>query len=286
MALQNLPYLPKKRKSDSRRRKNRRRKPHTSPACVVPIQENGEVFCNVPARIVVPKPYSLDEKRILKPNLVVNPHPTKLTMYRESQRWCKEYGRFTRKAVRSIPFITREGFISSNSISYWECTATQWVATVSATVYQRIVGRWSRWTVDGDRVMPNRDLALRIAVLYTLTMDSNRLTRVIECAKRNEDACRRMVYHWSRKVDAPIGFWYGQLCSTGTGSWLQHRALRARDKSTNLLAHYRLIEVFDKSGINAGQKFLNNLTDPWIRRLDNYLETPLLKFNFGLKKRC
>lgn len=111
--------------------------------------------------------------------------------------------------------------------------------------------------------------------MYTLTLDDNRMTRILECAKRNEGASRRMLYKWSRNVDDQTGFWYGQLTSTGVTSWLQLRGIKPRVKSTNLLVDYRLIEItLDKSVIHSAQKWANNLTDPWIRRVDS----PLMEY--------
>lgn len=129
--------------------------------------------------------------------------------------------------------------------------------------------------MDGCRVVPNRDLALRVAVIYSLTLDDSRLTRTLECAKRNEGAARRLLYKWSRNVDDRTGFWYGQLTSTGVTSWLQLRGVKPRVKSTNLLADHRIIEVaLDKSIIYSSQKWLNDFTDPWVRRV----EQPLMDY--------
>lgn len=272
MALQNFPFRKKTRSDSLRPRRKPRAKwaaPHVRARQLE--QGDGETLCSVPTRIVVPKVVSVERKRILEPSLTsTHPKPNKLIQFRESRRWCKESDRFLRDTVFALPFVTREGVISSNGLCYWKCSSKQWIATVSATVYQRIVGRWRRWTVEGDRVVPNRDLALRVAVMYALTFDSGRLCRILECAKRNEFSARKMLYKWSRNVDAPIRFWYGQLCSLGTGSWLQHRGQRPRDKSTNFMSDFRMIEVnLDDSKIRENCMWLNSLTDPWIRKVSS-----------------
>lgn len=243
-----------------------RRRPNPQPMVRVAKVEE-DFHTRVPHKIVIPRPERRQRDHlVLEPRLVVKPSRNTLLEFRESQRWVKESAGNTRVAVRAMPFVTREGVISSNAVYYWRCSASQYIASVTSTVYRRLYDRWRRWTKDGDRIIPNRDLALRTAAMYSLTGDSTRLTRVLECAKRNEGAARRMLYKWSRNVDAQTGFWYGQL--TSVTSWLQHRSRRPRDKSTNLLADFRIIEIsLDNSECHKNQMWLNDLTDFSIRRV-------------------
>jgi len=233
-------------------------------------------FPLVPSLLSVPTPTKRNVSG-LRANIVIDPTPNKLFTFRVSQRWVRGSANNTSVAVRACPFVTREGVISSNAVHYWKCSASQLVASTAATVYNRLVSRWRRWSKNGSRVVPNRDLALRIAVLYTLTLDTGRLTRTLECAKRNEAACRRLVYQWSRIVDAQTRFWYGQL--TSVTLWLQRRAYKARDKSTNLLEDYRIIEVaLDKSIYHSAQIWINNWADFWVRRVNEPLDGYILRF--------
>jgi hypothetical protein len=231
--------------------------------------QQNTLFPLVPQKVIVPKS---DNKTVdrLKPYLVLHPAKNRLFQFRESQRWCQ--GLNTVVSVRAMPFVTREGYISSNAVYYWKCSATQWIASVSATVYQRLYDRWKRMRIDGDSIVPNRDLLLRVAVLYTLTLDDRLLVRTIECAKRNEGAARKLLYYRSREVDAITRFWYGQL--TSVTSWLQLRSQRPRAKSTNLLSDYRIIEVNLDNSINRkAQVWLSQYTDFWVRDGDPIIKS-------------
>lgn len=198
----------------------------------------------------------------LQLRVIPQPQCTKLLRYKGSDGWFSK-DITPKRCLRAMPFITKEGFISSNPIYFSKCTSTVWFSSVVSTVFDRLNARRALWSRGGNKRRPNHDLNFRIAVLYTLTLDGGFLSRVVECQKRNDQAAMKITYSKSRNVDAQTRFWYDQALKGA--SWFKRRGGNPRDKSTNN-EDYRLIEVLDGPRSGECQRFIDRLTDPWIRK--------------------
>lgn len=230
--------------------------------------ETCDGFPSAPAQIVLEKRKRQKNDscdfRVLTPRLIVQPTPTKLLRWKGSERWATSEGTAAIK-TRCMPFITREGYVSYSGVYYTKCSSYQWFSSVVSTVYERLVARRKRWSRGGSRKVNGRDLCLQIALIYVLTMDTGFLTRAMECQKRSDAQCRKLVYYKSRHMDEPTRFWYDRAREFA-GSWLQHRSKTPRDKSIKAIDDVRIREV--ALGPGRGREHrqkLDEVSDPWVR---------------------
>jgi len=199
----------------------------------------------------------------LQQRIIRKPQCTKLLRYKGSDGWFTKHVT-PKRCLRAMPFITREGYVSYNTVYYTRCTSSMWFSSVVSTVYDRITSRRRRWSRDGKRARRNDDLCLQIAILYVLTLDGSFLTRTVEASKHNDASARKMVYSKSRNVDAPTRFWYDQAVKAA--SWLKRRGGNPRDKSTNS-EEYRLMDVnLGRHPYGDAQRMIDALADPWTQQ--------------------
>jgi len=229
----------------------------------------------------------------LQTRIIRKPQCTRLLRYKGSDGWFPK-NITPKRCLRAMPFITPEGYISTNTVYYTRCTSSIWFASVVSTVFDRLKARRRRWSRDGKRVHRNDDLLLKIALLYTLTLDSGFLTRSVECSKHKDKAAVKLVYSKSRNVDAQTRFWYDQALKGA--SWLKRRGGNPRDKSTNS-QEYRIIDVdLGKQLWGDAQRKIDALASPWTMqelvsnksfRLSSLVSRKLPKapLNAGLRKK-
>jgi hypothetical protein len=270
VALRNLPFELKKRRRKAKRKTPRRlpnRRKLPAPGALSETKDS-DVFCSTPARIVQKtikrqKNDSCDFT-VLSPRLIPQPQSTKLLRWRGSERWARSEGK-AKTAVRALPFVTREGYVSYSGVYYTRCSSYQWFSSVVSTVYDRLMARRRRWSRDGVKKIGGGDLNLQIALTYVLTMDTGFLIRAMECQKRSDSAARKFVYYKTRHMDEPTRFWYDQSREFA-GSWLQHRSKTPRDKSINCIDDVRIRDVYlGKHDERGHRQKLDSISDPWIR---------------------
>jgi len=199
----------------------------------------------------------------LQQRIIRKPQCTRLLRYKGSDGWFTKHIT-PKRCLRAMPFITPEGFISSNTVYYTRCTSSMWFSSVVSTVYDRITSRRKRWSRGTKRARRNDDLCLKTAILYVLTLDGSFLTRSVECQKRNDKAAGKMIYAKSRNVDAQTRFWYDQAVKAA--SWLKRRGGNPRDKSTNG-EEYRIMDVnLGRQPYGDAQRMIDALAGPWTQR--------------------
>jgi len=284
VALQSLPFRRKKKTS----RHSRVADPY------LPVEKATGVPDAIPRRVVVPHPRSNSVKsgvNDLVPCLFSRfPRPSGLVCFRTSERWVPEL--HSKNKVRAVPFITREGAISSNAVCYWKCTSAQWFATVVATIYERLRKRLVRTRkFRGKGKMPH-DLLTRIAAYYAITLEDSTFGRLMQCAKRNPSAARRYVWKLVSRMGENQRFLFDHALFSA--KWFQ---LRTQKVCAKPIDYYRRSQLRKRVRVGSLlypirgiRTLLDDLSDPWIRRLPNKvitnLSTTSVKSYMSWKKPC
>jgi len=230
-------------------------------------QGGGKVTSGLPMRVVVPR-VTVKNRDPLVPYCVSSfTKPNRLVAFRSSERWTA--GLKSKTTIRGIPFITRHGFISSNLVYYQKCSAAQWFATVTSTIFKRLQRWWHKLSKINSKVPRNfNDFLLRLSLYYVLTDRYSVLLRIFQCAIRNRKSARAFLYKVTSQMDENQRFLYGLALQSA--KWLQLRGEPPRVKSIML---YRLSGLrqlpFTGNYFKRNRRLttiLHSLSDPWIRR--------------------
>lgn len=165
----------------------------------------------------------------------------------------------SKKAHRGIPFIMPSGHISGSCKLSWMCSSYQWFSTVVRSVIERI----KRRTIVGTRSKYKKERHLtEIAILYTLTCDSQMLERLLNCQRKG---FRALITYYINRVDDKTRFCYDQASKSAL--WFELRGYpRVQSTKKTVLAKYRNFSVKSFDASRAIREKMNSLSDPWIVR--------------------
>jgi hypothetical protein len=132
-----------------------------------------------------------------------------------SEKWAP--GLRSAKVTRLVPYIDKKGQIHATSVCSWKCSSLQLFATICATVYKRLWGKYlhhRKW----EKPKPN-DL-FKIAVLYSLTNDDYWFRRTEELLQRTSSVTKH-IYRRKMKLDDNTKVLYDQALKNAL--WFQSR---------------------------------------------------------------
>jgi hypothetical protein len=213
---------------------------------------SGEVYFNQ-SDIFYPVMFSaFDHKGLHKPQCIPKfPVSNRFWRFRESDFWI--YGNTPKLSWFHVPLVERDGSISSSCIAVWYTTPTRFIASLIATIFQKLV----RCKFNHRKQIQLDSLLYRLASLYAVTQDHSMFCRVIECLKRKPKIAFSLLYRFEKKSVESTRFCLGQLqlCSL----WLQLR----RDRRELFFTRQRLRYGKPDADIilkrNAGRKQLSVL---------------------------
>jgi hypothetical protein len=161
---------------------------------------------------------------------------------RSSYRWFRRYVT-PRRSWHWIPYITGAGKISCHRLISWYCTDEQALASVIATVYQRLLKllrkRLNRYT----RARDLRTL-FGISAYYAITHSDYFLDRALALLGRRQVVLEHLLEKFVCTLDDSLWFVYRQVCLQTY--WLTFRSLRTRDKSRNAYSGERNSFLFPR----------------------------------------
>jgi len=163
-----------------------------------------------------------------------------LFKFRTSKTWMT--GIRSAKSVCKVPYIDKQGEIHATSICYWRCDATQLYASVTSTVYKRLVGM-SRTVPYKKRCA--RDLLLKIALVYSLENDECWFRRCKAMLGKAKDL-RNFVYGFMKRMDQNKRFLFDQAQQVALWFQFRSRLPRRRDRSTIVCANADNFETVAK----------------------------------------
>jgi hypothetical protein len=147
---------------------------------------------------------------------------------RQSVRWIKDYNPKCRRVI-GLPFINHAGKMSFNNVVRWYCHPLQAIASITATVFQRLQTLLIR-RHKTKYAFGCREDTFRAALLYTITSDTWILDRFIGVMRRKERKPLKYLFgKFVAKLDEDQQFVYSQALQQA--NWLTFRAERPRDKS-------------------------------------------------------
>jgi uncharacterized protein YggT (Ycf19 family) len=165
------------------------------------------------------------------PISVRSSHPTfvKGLYLRSSYRWFRRYVT-PRRSWHWIPYITHAGKISCHRLISWYCTDEQALASVIATVYQRLLKLLRKRL---NRYTRGRDLStlLKISAYYAITHSDYFLDRALALLGRRQVVLEHLLERYVCTLDDSLWFVYRQVCLQT--HWLTFRSEKTRDKSRN-----------------------------------------------------
>jgi len=177
-----------------------------------------------------------------------------------SNRWFP--GSTTKVALRGIPFVNKGGHISGSTELIWKGSAAEFFATVVRRVFDVLKKRLSPGRYKKGR-STHRDLILKIAAWYTITLDDAGLERICRCDYK----FRRGLHHYLMlQMDDQKRFLYGQLLQSSL--WLQSRgSCNPRAKSiakTDVIPLYFLRLKDGGSTKRSNTEYLNWWADAFV----------------------
>jgi hypothetical protein len=150
----------------------------------------------------------------------------------------------------TIPYIDKWGRITGSSFATVRCSPQQYVATIVATVSQRLKQIATRYNGYGD-VVRNSKLLVKAAYYYAVSKNDWFRARFVELSK-NLGENRRTMYGFTTnflaKMDDYTRFVYSQVYFQT--NWLFSRAQWPRDKSS----FFKNSRTFRENGLNGSRE--------------------------------
>lgn len=171
----------------------------------------------------------MEGARLHKPYFVHELHPIHLTgmVTRTSLRWFRHWG--SERKPRSIPYVEKSGKFSAHELLVWDSYPEQVVASLTSTVYTRLLKIWRKRKERFRDVKPrDRQLLLKVAALYVTCHSDYFMDRALACLHR-PGPLSSLVTCFVRKLDDKFWFVYSQICYQI--NWLTLQSLGISDKS-------------------------------------------------------
>lgn len=167
---------------------------------------------------------------------------------RTSMRWFDV--KTSKRVFTPIPFVSKSGKFSVNTLCYWTAYPEQIVATLSSTVLSRlkkIIARRFSWRYCKE----NLRLLAKISFLYTVTHSDYLMDRFLGILKRkaNTGLAHRFLYHSTCKLGEDDRFVYNQLCNMSL--WLSFRCRTCKRDKPSMEKPVDPLSWFNLSGENS-----------------------------------
>jgi len=156
--------------------------------------------------------------------------------FRNSRRW-SDLPR--KREVFQIPYVSVSGKFSLQPLYSWYCAPSQFVSSVAATVYSRLLKLLSRrFCFSFKRMRKYREVTLKISLLYTMLHDDSIIDRFLGILGNpsNQKAAINYCHFCYCRLDDTQRFVFTQACSQA--SWLELQAERPSAKSSNKVGGY------------------------------------------------
>jgi len=157
----------------------------------------------------------LNDAQYDPPNYPRFPPADPLVAFKVSEKW--SHGIRSERVLRNVPYIDRRGLIYNTAACSWLCTGPQLLATITATVYKRLLTRFRHYNY---KCRPNTDDLFKIALCYSLTNNDYWFLRSLEIVKRSRSP-RSHLYRFIHKLDANTKVIYDQACKNAR--WFKSR---------------------------------------------------------------
>jgi hypothetical protein len=156
-------------------------------------------------------------------------HPYHLSgmVTRTSTRWFRHWR--SERRVRSVPYVTECGKFSAHELLTWYAYPEQVVASLTSTVYTRLLKIWLKRKRRFRDIKPkDRELLLKVAAVYVTSHSDYFMDRALACLHR-PGPLSSLVTCFVRKLDDKFWFVYSQICYQI--NWLTFQSLGISDKS-------------------------------------------------------
>jgi len=196
---------------------------------------------------------------------------------RTSTRWFRHWP--SKRRPISLPYVGRSGKFSMFKLATWYCYPEQAVASLTSTVYQRLLKIWlKRRRRVVDIRSRDKQLLLRVAAMYTVTHSDYFLDRVLATLTKRRTV-QGLLESFTRKLDDKFWFVYSQVCYQT--HWLTFQSSRISDKSRSRDAYKSFmsndIRSYKRETIAEAFEVASDVT-----RLTRFRSTPYVK----VKKVC
>lgn len=164
-----------------------------------------------------------------EPIYVRSTHPLGVPgmVVKSSCRWFRNLPASRREEI-VIPYVMNTGKFSVHALATWRCFPEQAIASVTATVYQRLLKLFQKRKRNlRDTRQQDRNFILKIAVVYTITHSDYFLDRMLALLGRSK-AVKGVFRYFLCRLGDKLWFVYRQVCLHTY--WLTNRSLGTRDK--------------------------------------------------------
>lgn len=191
---------------------------------------------------------------------------------RTSKRWFRSWP--SKREVRNVPYVGASGKFSMFKLATWYCHPEQLVASLTSTVYQRLLKIWGKRKRKVKDIQRRDKLQLlQVAAMYTVTHSDYFLDRALALLTKRKPL-RGLLVSFTRKLDDKFWFVYSQVCFQTY--WLTFQSLGISDKS-------RIKEVYENfmSSDSLSHKHSSIVeafeTASDVTRLTKFRESPFVK---------
>jgi len=165
----------------------------------------------------------------------LHPHPRKRPgmEFRTSTRWFSQ--ELSVRKVFQIPFISRSGKISVNTLFFWRSYPEQVYMSVVATVYRRILAiLLKRFKIVGRRL---RDACIKVSAVYVINKDDYIIDRFLGMSRPGTPIKHigNFAHYCAIQLDDDKRFVYSQALRRA--DWLKFQAHGPGDKSSKHMCH-------------------------------------------------
>jgi hypothetical protein len=159
-------------------------------------------------------------------------------------------------------------------LATWYCHPEQLVASLTATVYQRLLKVWGkRKRKVKDIQRRDKQQLLNVAAMYTVTHSDYFLDRALALLTKRRPL-RGLLDSFTRKLDDKFWFVYSQVCFQTY--WLTFQSLGISDKSRNREVYKNFMSSdsisYKHSSILEAFEIASDVT-----RLTKFRDTPFVK---------
>lgn len=203
------------------------------------------------------------------PSFVRELHPSPIKRpgmeYRTSIRWFSEHQSI--RKMFQIPFISKSGKFSINTLYFWKAYPEQIFFSVISTVYQRLLKIMTKRHSRINRRF--RDAIIKIAIVYAIIKDDTIIDRFLGMTRRGGapiKAISNYAHYCAVQLNEDKRFVYSQAFHQA--NWLKFQSRGISDKFSIKMCrstHLRglLLDGLVEQPSNIGQIYLD-LIDFWV----------------------
>lgn len=191
---------------------------------------------------------------------------------RTSARWFRRWS--SKRRINAIPYVTSCGKFSMFKLATWYSYPEQVVASLTSTVYQRLLKIWGkRKRKVKDISSRDKQQLLQVAALYTVSHSDYFFDRALALLTKSKQL-RSLIDSFVRKLDDKFWFVYSQVCYQTY--WLTFQSLGISDKSRSIEAYNTFMsedsEEYKLDSIREAFEIASDVT-----QLTRFRRTPFVK---------